>query len=249
MELGTRGDCVAGNSLEEKLSAAKIAGCDFFELPVKIELIDELDGGRMDAIRESAEKAGLPIKNASMDFKGFAALTAEERRHCLARVRKLIDLNSLCGGGIILLASREEGIPMESYQAVYKEEMQDVADYAGEKGVTLSLEPVGRIKPSIIDNLVREISHPSIRMYYDMGNCLYGGEDPLEQAELSADITAAIHIKGGPDNSLSDMPLEEILRVFENVEYSGRGCLELSPDDGGNSHIEKALDMLRRIGY
>ena len=132
---------------------------------------------------------------------------------------------------------------------LYFEELKNVADYARDKGVTLALEPVGLIKPSTIDKLVREIAHPAIRMYYDMGNCLYGGEDPVEQARLSADITAAIHIKGAMETSLLEMPLREILEIFAQAGFAGAGCLEIGPDDDTNKHLEEAISALRKLGY
>ena len=49
-------------------------------------------------------------------------------------------------------------------------------------GITLAMEHVGWYKPAHLARLVRAIDHPAIRIYFDMGNCLYVGENPLEQA-------------------------------------------------------------------
>lgn len=199
MKLGVRNDCVLGADLRDKMNILKALGYDFVELALKEDQVENLSTEQIEELKAVASGTKMPIKQTSMGhFPLFATKEPAERDRLVRHIERFVDLTSKLGGDVILLATKEPSDDVSSYAPIYSRELENVADYAQEQGVTLALEPVGRIRSSTIDKLVREIAHPAIRMYYDMGNCLYGGEDPVEQAQLSADITAAIHVGHKP---------------------------------------------------
>ena len=193
MKLGVRNDCMVGETLKEKMITLRSLGYDFLELAFSREEIERLDMEAMEMYKQLVVETGVPICNTSIgELLFFYEKNETEKKAVLDAIRKIIDLTHHVGGNVILLASKENSNQLETYSAVYREGLKEVADYALEKGVTLALEPVGRFRPSVLDALVREINHPAAGLYYDMGNCLYGGEDPVEQAALSGDRKSVV---------------------------------------------------------
>jgi sugar phosphate isomerase/epimerase len=250
MLIGVRNDCTAGANLMEKMQALKELHYDFLELALKPEEVEALDRETVEEYRAVSDETGLPIYTTSMGhFPFFAQKSEDERKSIVGQIRKMIDLTEALGGRVILLASKEESEDTKDYLSIYRHELKNAADYAAEKGIALALEPVGRFKSSALDRLVREIGHEAIGMYYDMGNCIYGGEDPVDQIRKSVDIAKAIHIKGAMDISLDQMPLNQILQVLRSAHYSGPGCIEIGSKDGTNQHLADAIKLLRTLDY
>lgn len=250
MKIGVRDDCVAGSCLREKMKVLKSIGYDFAELVLKPDMIDSLDGQAARNYNRLANETGIPFITTSIGhFTHFASKPREERNLILEQIKKAIDLTAALGGDVILMASMESTTEIYSYLGIYKDELKETADYGWERGVSLALEPVGRFKTAILGRLIREIGHPGIGLYYDMGNCIYGGEDPVEQARTTVDIIKAIHIKGGENMELAEMPLYAIIKILRNGGFNGPGCVEIASNDGTNTHLESALGMLKGIGY
>jgi sugar phosphate isomerase/epimerase len=115
-------------------------------------------------------------------------------------------------------------------------------------GVTLACEHVGWYTPAALAALVGAVDHPALRIYFDMGNCLYVGEDPLEQARICAPLTAQLHIKGGPTTPLGAMPLAAVREILVSAGFRGRGCLEI-PAVEGDRPLAEARGPLKMAGY
>ncbi len=250
MLLGVRSDCIVGNTLEERIDVVRELGYDFLELVLSQERTANLTRFDITYYRQLREKVGFCIPQTSFGlFKGFGSKEDDDQKDTVNRLRQFVDLTAALDGDVVLVACCEDSQDIESYLPAYQLGFLEAADHAADQGVMLALEAVGHYPPSLVDRLVRKLEHPNVKMYYDMGNCLYGNEDPLESIRLSIDLTAAVHIKGGPDSSLADMPLGDILEVLQDHSYQGRGCLEIPPPDGTNSHLRDALGLLRSTGY
>jgi len=257
MELGARTGCVFAETLEGKMRVLKNLGYDFLELPLKRDEIDSMDDRYIAAVCSLSKEIGFPIKSTSMNIGRFVSQFREReaRRIIVKRIMKMIDLSEKCGADVILLATCEE-IPFKEYVDIYSEELKKPADYAEERGITLALEHIGPYKPSILEKLVRAINHDAVKVYFDIGNCIWQGEDPVEQAKKMGDIIAQIHIKGIKRTKskaefvpLDKMPLADVKEALEMHNYKGRGCLEIPSGKGNNDPLKEALIILRRAGY
>lgn len=250
MLIGARHDCVSGVAdVESAMQALAELGYDFAELVLSREEIAGLEPGAAALYKEKAAQVNLPILSTSMGhFGNFAAAAPEQRAEIVRHISALIGFTRDVGGDLILLATTEASDKVRDYAGVYRSELRDVAEEAAAAGVTLALEHVGWFKPFRLAELVKRIDHPAIRVYFDMGNCLYVGESPLAQARICAPHTAQIHIKGGPAAPLAAMPLRELRGVFEAAGFQGRGCLEIA---GGRGHrgLAEAKGLLKMAGY
>lgn len=250
MLIGARQGCVAGGrTIEEKLAILKGFGYDFLELALTREEIAGLGPDSAGAYRAMIARAGLPIRSTSLGhFGGFAALAPDERAEIARHIGALIPFTRAIEADTILLATREEGADVAAQVEVYRRELLPVAEEAARAGVTLACEHVGRYTPAALAALVGALDHPALRVYFDMGNCLHVGEDPLEQARLCAPLTAQLHIKGGPTTPLGAMPLVGVREILAGAGFGGRGCLEI-PALEGDRPLAEARGLLKGAGY
>ncbi len=250
MLIGARQGCVAGGAgTVEKMAVLKRLRYDFMELALTRHEIGNLGPGSAEEYVEYVERSGLPILSTSLGhFGDFAALSPEERAEILQHIRALIEFTGALGADTILLATREDSEDVAQYVGVYREELAPVADEAARAGVTLALEHVSGYKPCVLARLVQQIGHPGIRIYFDMGNCLNVGEDPLEQAHICALLTAQLHAKGGPTTPLGCMPLVAVREILESANFPGRVCLEI-PAVEGDRPLAEARGLLKMAGY
>jgi sugar phosphate isomerase/epimerase len=250
MLIGARQGCVAGGQdLAEKLAILKSLGYDFLELALSREEIANLGPDSPTAYRQAIAQTGLPILSTSLGhFSNFAAASPTGQAAVGADIRALVSFTQAIGADTILLATTEEGDDPAAYAPVYREALLPLADEAARAGVTLALEHVGWYKPARLAQVVRAIAHPAVRIYFDMGNCLYVGENPLEQARICAPLTAQLHIKGGPVAPLAAMPLVAVRDILAAAGFQGRGCLEIAsgPDE---RPLAEARGLLKLAGY
>jgi sugar phosphate isomerase/epimerase len=233
----------------EKMSILKGLGYDFLELALTGTEIAELDSGSAAEYATRIERTGLPILSTSMGhFGGFASLSPGDRAEIVRHIRALVALTQAIGADTVLLATREDQTSVAAYAGVYRQELLPVAEEAAMAGVTLALEHVGWYKPNVLARLVRAINHPAVRIYFDMGNCLYVGEDPLEEARICAPLTAQLHAKGGPTTPLASMPLVGVREILEAAGFLGRVCLEI-PSEEGDRPLAEARGLLKMAGY
>lgn len=247
MLIGVRNDCVVADGLEQSMSIAKSLGYDFTELVLKPEDVDKMGKAKIDSYINTVNKVDFPIKTASLgNFTFYSEMSSEEKATINRQIINAIDLAKALRARVLLLATMEGSKNISDFVDIYRENLEEVADYALDNKVSLAFEPVGRYPSSLIDALVRAIDHEGIGMYYDMGNCIYGGEDPVDQIKLSVDIVKAIHIKGGADNILENMPLEEIFNVLKATNFSGPSCIEIGSEDNTNEHLISAMSILKK---
>lgn len=250
MLIGARQDCIAGGeTIADKLTLLRDLEYDFLELALTGDEIDSLSAGSANSYRDDSERTGMPILSTSMGhFGGFAARSADDRATILKEIRQLIQFSSAIGAQTILLATREDDQDVGTYGDLYRSALLPVADEAAEAGIALALEHVGTYKPATVARLVRAIDHRAVGIYFDMGNCLYVGENPLEQARICAPRVAQFHVKGGPVAPLAAMPLVEIREIMEVAGYQGHCALEIAAGEG-NRPLKEARGLLKMAGY
>lgn len=232
------------------MAALKGLNYDFLELALKPDEVSTLHKDSPRRYQEMIDETGLPILSTSMGhFTGLYAKDDEGRAHILSDVQRLIPFTREIGADTILLATTEDvALSLGEYQTLYRELLTPIADEALNAGITLAMEHVGWYCPHTLAKLVRAIDHPAVGVYFDMGNCLYVGEDPLAQARICAPVTAQLHVKGGPTTPLGAMPLVAIREILEAAGFQARACLEI-PSMENNRHLAEAMGLLRMAGY
>jgi L-ribulose-5-phosphate 3-epimerase len=256
MEIGCYSAAVIGEGLEAKLAALKQIGYDFLELTLPQETVDSLDDGAMAEIARTSERVGLPIRSLSLGaFTNFAAACRDEsaRAGKLETVARAIRLAARCGADVILCASWEpEGGPGTLDQ--YVEHLPPLADQAADCVVRLAVEHIGSSRflnsPAGIRKLVLAVDHPAVGVYYDIGNAMHAGEDPVAAIPKLGPLLFQLHVKGIGDRPLDRMPLDAVLEELEAIPYTGRAATEVFDRDAkDNGFLAAALKTLRAHGF
>ncbi len=105
--------------------------------------------------------------------------------------------------------------------------MSEVAEYAGQQGVTLGLEAVNRFECYFINihadsaRFAKEVNHPNCRVMYDTFHSHIEEKDPAEAIRSCADVLTHVHIS-------------------EN---------DRSTPGTGNVRWKENFDTLREVGY
>lgn len=250
MLLGVRSDCVAGADLYERFAALKSLDYDFAELVLTEEDCNAYSAELVKRANRAVNTALLPILTLSISCVRALGTASEEQLAVMAqRLDNAVRYASQFGAFAILVASKEETTDIASILGVFRRVFLPAAEFAKSRGIALCLEPVGAFPNRALGDLVRALDHPSIRLYYDMGNCINAKEDPVEQAWAYGDVVGAVHIKGIHEYELVDMPLSGILMALSYHGFDRTGVIEIGPKDGTNAHLDEAMEILTAMGY
>lgn len=256
MEIGCYSHAVIGATLRDKFEALRSIGYDFLELALRQEDVDALDDAAMQEIVRTSEAVGLPIRSLSLGaFTSFAAACKEDasRAAKFETVNRAIELAHRCGAGVILCASWEpEGGPgvLERYVTY----LPLLADRAAERGIRLAIEHIGGSRflnsPAGVRKIAGAVNHKAVGVYFDIGNAMHAGEDPVAAIGKLGDLLFQVHLKGIGDRPLERMPLDAVLEELEAIGYTGRAATEVIQRDAtDNQFLADALRTLRAHGY
>ncbi len=201
-----------GLPLSEILDLAKDTGYDGVEIGAKRPHANpmDLDGPAREKIRSQAAKLGLEIP-ALGGYSNFGSPVVEQRENEIMVTKEQIKLARDLGAPILRVFAAWRGITVREGIASYditrrhwpqgpdatfleqwhwcRECLSEVADFAGEMGVTLALqnhEPLVRDYVDVLD-MVREINSPALKACVDC---------PLLHQQDAAYITKAVQATG-----------------------------------------------------
>ena len=239
-------------------SIAQELGFDGVELGVRAnydqtQLWDRM--GRQEILRLS-QQAGVVTSSVCLhsywqysfahpdaDIRVRARRIAEEAAQAIAEVgakRVLIPLT--CPDGVEQVAARERWV----------EGMRSCAEAAESNGVFFCLENVGKPfgnTPERIVEIVDSINSPAVEVYYDPGNAVHNGLDPLRGIELLGKRIGQVHVKEIGGKLLGDgaVPWPQIIAGLRMVGYDGWLVLETDPTDDPKTAALQNLRTLQKL--
>lgn len=139
-----------------------------------------------------------------------------------------------------------------------KEGITEVAKYASERGVVISVEPEpGMLVETIADyqQLIEDIPYP-VKLALDIGHVWVTGEmEPLEAISNYAKDAGTISIEGMQKGIHIHLPLDQgnmdvvgIIKKLQEIEYPNLVCVELSRE-GHRAHlaIAESIRFLKEV--
>jgi sugar phosphate isomerase/epimerase len=201
-----------GLPLEEVLLLARDMGYDGVEVGAKRPHANpmDLDGKAREKIRDQAGKLGLDLP-AVAGYSNFASPIVEQRENELLVAREQVKLARDLGAPVLRVFAAWRGITLREGHAVYeitrrhwatgidvtfleqwnwcKECLRELAEFAGEMGVTLALqnhEPLLRDHLDMLD-MIREVNSPALKACLDC---------PLLHDQDDASVTEAVQATG-----------------------------------------------------
>ena len=210
------------------LEQIKEIGYDGVEVP-----IFEHDAAAFQRLAGKLDELGLE-RTAVTVSTGDAnpiAPDASVRAEAVTRLKGAVDMCELVGAPMLCgpyhsaLGAFSGAMPSDEEWANGKATLREVADYAGEKGVTLVLEYLNRFELYFLNcaadcaRFVREVDHPNLRMMYDTFHANIEEKDITEAVKSCIDVCAHVHISendrstpgsGGVDWDTSFAALKEV---------------------------------------
>jgi sugar phosphate isomerase/epimerase len=153
---------------------------------------------------------------------------------------------------ILIPLTCPEGIEAAIAQARWVEGVRGCAGAAEAYGVVFDLENVGRSfgnTPQQILGIVEAIDSPAVRVYYDPGNAVASGLDPLQGIEALDRTIGQVHVKeiGGKLLGEGRVPWPQLIATLKKVGYEGWLVLETSPTDDPKAAAQANLTTLRQL--
>jgi sugar phosphate isomerase/epimerase len=143
-------------------------------------------------------------------------------------------------------------VEVENAQTRWIQGMKNAAPAAEKAGVVFCLENVGQAfanKPEDIAAVVDQIGSPAVQVYYDPGNAVHTGLDPLAGIAILGERIKHAHVKevGGTYLGEGTVPWPQILKAFRKVGYDGWLIFETASTDDPKDAARRNLEAMR--GY
>jgi hexulose-6-phosphate isomerase len=242
MKKGICWGCVPGdaNDLEGRLRAAKAAGFDGVELaisepgagPLTLETTEREAG----QIRDTAAKAGVELPSV-MGSLGRATPVLHPdpavRAEAVVRLGRTLERAKWLGATAVLLHPGQLR-PDTRYDHAWewtRDALTAVAPHAERQGVGLAIENVWNkfiLSPTEMGRMIDEVNHPSIGVYFDVGNCILYGY-PEQWVGILGSRIKKVHVKD-----------------FKRAVATGQGFCQLLDGDADYAAV---IAELRRAGY
>ena len=142
-------------------------------------------------LKESIAQRGLKTLSVYGDFPAKESVEQNVRG-----LRQLIDHCAACGSPHLLLGGTgEEKLYRPYYQAI-----KECCDYAGEKGVMMSIKPHGGLNATgpQCRKAIEFVGHKQFGLWYDAGNIFYysnGELDPVTDAATVHGLVVGMSVK------------------------------------------------------
>lgn len=255
MELGSYSAMVTGETLRDKMTALKALGYDFIELRLDKADVARLGPEFTASIQADVEAIGLPVRSGTLGtFSSFLerCQDAAGREAALAEITAACELLSALGADVLLLPAWDGVSPDDGYQT-YGTNLGRAAGRAQELGVKLAVEHIPSSKfTGTLEGVCRiadAAGHPHVGVYADIGNAMHSGEDPVQAIKAAGARVFAVHFKGYRDERpLEKMPLDEVRVALEQLDFQGRGAVEMKGGDD-NAVLKTAIATLREHGF
>jgi sugar phosphate isomerase/epimerase len=241
MKYGIRNACLGG-SWEQAFRQAAELGFDGVELDVGADYWKTplwTPEGR----QQVAQWAGQGAELCSMCIgalwtHSFGARDKEVRGRAREATQNTLQACAELGARWILIpVTPGQGASEEEGRGHWIEELVHCARMAQEHRVVLALENVGRgyaqSARALLD-MAQAIGSPWVRTYYDFGNGLSLGNDPLEELELlGKEWIAVLHAKdpGGQRLGEGRLDWEGVVAKVQHIGYDGYVVLETPSTD------------------
>ena len=210
------------------LEQIKEIGYDGVEVP-----IFEHDAAAFQRLGGKLDEMGLERTAVTVSTGDANPISPDSsvRAEAVTRLKGAVDMCELVGAPMLCgpyhsaLGEFSGAMPSEEEWANGKATLREVADYAGEKGVTLVLEYLNRFELYFLNSaadcarFVREVDHPNLRMMYDTFHANIEEKDITEAVKSCIDVCAHVHISendrstpgsGGVDWDTSFAALKEV---------------------------------------
>jgi sugar phosphate isomerase/epimerase len=240
-------------SCRVNLEQGKQAGLDGIEIEVggAADTLRVADPAVRQQYKEQMALTGLKISSFMMGLLNSNPLAADPRAP--AWLEQSIDAAKDLGAGVILVAFFGKGNLLQDRQVkaadvdVVVQRLKAAAPRAREAGVILAIENTLSAKQNV--EILDQIGHRSVRVYYDVGNSTRNGYDVPAEIRFLKDRIACIHFKDGPSYlGEGEIKFEPIAAAIRTIGYTGWIVLETSnPSKDAVADARRNAAFIRKL--
>jgi hexulose-6-phosphate isomerase len=242
MKKGICWGCIPGGAtdLEGRLGTAKAAGFDGVELAISDPGAGPLTLAtterEAEQIRETATRAGVEVPSVMGSLGRTTPVLHPDpgvRAECVEKLGRTLERAKWLGASAVLLHPGQLR-PETRYDQAWewtRDALTAVAPHAERHGVTLAIENVWNkfiLSPMEMQRMIDEVGHPSIGVYFDVGNCILYGY-PEQWVAILGPRIKKVHVKD-----------------FKRSVATGQGFCQLLDGDADYAAV---IAELRRAGY
>jgi len=216
------------------------------------------------ALRRSTADAGL-MSLAVTAYSSFTSDDPAARQTNVADLKQYADLAADLGASYVRAFLGEVPVGQlvtESLHQQIAECLGQAATYAQSVGVIIAVEPHDDfVRSASVRPILDLISHPALKVIWDVGNTYGAGEEPSEGFENLGSRLAYVQIKDGQGRGeqwtlgpvgVGQVPLKEIIRLLLKNGYNGAFSVEwerawhpeLDPPEVALPHAQKTLQAI-----
>lgn len=255
MKYGLMSGCIPG-TYPEVIEACGKLGFDGVELDIGADYAENMLWSA-----EGRKEIGRLLKASRLELASvclgtfwtysFANPDAAVRERAREFTRDAINWCAELGAKLILVpitpGKPEEGPEAPQY---WIDELKQVAPAAEKAKVTLAIENVGRGCGKTADALMKiadAVASPYVQVYYDFGNGLSLGNDPVAEIPKLGKRIAQVHAKdpGGQYLGEGRLDMAAVSAALKQIGYSKWLVLETPPTDDPPAAAARNLAFLR----
>lgn len=228
-KIGVTTTSYAALSLKDALRGISKAGFRYVEIAaargvIKLEHIkpDKMGHIEVESLRKQLENCNLEL----MSISGHSELTKIEN---VAYTKACIDIAKELGAEYVTTAAGNDNSPL-AVKRFYKN-MEELGEYALEKGITIALETHGTIITTGKEaaKVVQKINSEAVKINYDTANVIFWrGVRPEEDLKYALEYLGHMHLKD---------------------KIGGKGVWNFPPLGDGTTDFELICNMLVKKGY
>jgi D-psicose/D-tagatose/L-ribulose 3-epimerase len=227
---------------DERLAhlAPRVRGMGFDLIELQVESPGDWDPGRAaEVLAEQQLGASLcavmPPGRDLLGDDGEVASTQDYLRHCVDVAERI---GSKAVGGPIYSAVGRTWLldPGERRRTIDRlvEALRPIADYAGERGVKLALEPLNRYETSLVNTaeqgleVVEALDSPALGLLLDTYHMNIEEKSPADAIRLAGAQLVHLHACGSDRGTpgADHLDWRAIVRALRDTSYSGVICIE-----------------------
>ncbi|MBO3803481.1 MAG: sugar phosphate isomerase/epimerase [Candidatus Brockarchaeota archaeon] len=207
-------------------------------------------------LRRSSESCGVAIASICLhSYWRFSFASNEEavRRRASEIAEQAAFVASEVGARNLLVpVTSAEGVSCEEARSRWVREIRSCAPAAEKFGVIYALENVGQPFAETgkqLASMIDEVGSPAVKAYYDPGNAVYRGLDPVADIKALGWRISQVHVKdpGGELLGEGKMDIKSVVEALEEVGFGGWFILETPATDDPIGAGKKNLEFLRRL--
>lgn len=260
MKFGARND-VLRQPWEKVFNEAARLGFDGVELDIGTDYADTMlwnDSGRKQ-LKDLSEKSGAELAAVCIGAMWGISLANPDpdvQKEAKEIINSTVKFCRELGAEFILVPITPfRGGDVSSEQAVenWIKGLKSCVPVAEEYKVILAVENVGGgVCPSAKRQMqiIEGVNSPYVQAYYDFGNGLGLGNDPIEEIKLlGKEHIAAIHAKapGGTYLGEGNLDFDAVAAVIKGISYDGYVILETSATDNPPEAASRNLAFLKKM--